>query len=95
LHVDDLDLTAGRICIRRSVWEGEEVSIKTKKGYLAVTIDPVLTGMLATHLGTRTSGGVFQTRKRNAILQAERSTKAERVGDGRSGRSCEGMGRSL
>ncbi len=62
LHVDDLDLTSGRIFIRRSVREGEEVSVKTKNGYRAVTIDPTLTGMLAAHLGNRTMGRVFQTR---------------------------------
>jgi integrase len=62
LHVDDLDLTNGRIYIRRSVWEGEEVSVKTKQGYRAVTIDPVLSGMLAAHLDGRRAGRVFQTR---------------------------------
>jgi integrase len=62
LHVDDLDLNAGRIYIRRSVWEGEEVSVKTKQGYRAVTIDPVLTGMLVAHLDGRRAGRVFQTR---------------------------------
>jgi integrase len=72
LHVDDLDLTVGRINIRRSVWEGEEVTVKTKQGYRTVTIDPVLTGMLAKHLGRRGAGRVFETRtgtpicKRNA-----------------------------
>jgi integrase len=39
LHVDDLDFEAARIHIRRSVWEGEEVSVKTKKGYRVVNID--------------------------------------------------------
>jgi integrase len=62
LHIEDLDLTAGWIYIRRSVWEGEEVSVKTKRGYRKVTIDPILIGMLAAHLGTRTTGRVFQTR---------------------------------
>lgn len=62
LHVEDLDLTEGRIYIRRSVWEGEEVTVKTKQGYRAVTIDPILTGMLAAHLGNRKTGRVFQTR---------------------------------
>jgi integrase len=60
LHVDDLDLRAGRINIRRSVWEGEEVTVKTKQGYRTVTIDPVLTGMLAAHLGWRRTGRVFE-----------------------------------
>jgi integrase len=30
LHVEDLDLKAGRIYVRRSVWNGQEVSVKTK-----------------------------------------------------------------
>jgi len=62
LHVEDLDLVAGKIFIRRSVWEGEEVSVKTKQGYRVVNIDPDLVRMLADHLGKRTSGRVFQTR---------------------------------
>jgi integrase len=62
LHVEDLDLKGGRIFIRRSVWEGKEVTVKTKQGYRVVTIDPSLTAMLAAHLGNRTAGRVFQTR---------------------------------
>ena len=62
LHVDDLDLKAGRISIRRSVWNGEEGTVKTKRGYRTVTIDPVLSGMLTKHLNGRTTGRVFQTR---------------------------------
>jgi integrase len=62
LHVDDLDLAAGRICIRRSVWNGEEGTVKTKRGYRTVNIDPALVAMLAEHLDERTSGRVFATR---------------------------------
>lgn len=69
LHVEDLDLANGRIYIRRSVWEGEEVTVKTKKGYRAVTIDPILGEMLAAHLGTRKSGRVFQTRNGTPICK--------------------------
>lgn len=69
LHVEDLDLAEGRIYIRRSVWEGEEVTVKTKKGYRAVTIDPILTGMLAAHLGTRKAGRVFETRNGTPICK--------------------------
>lgn len=82
LHVEDVDLEAGRIYIRRSVWEGEEVTVKTKQGYRAVTIDPILTGMLAAHLGTRKAGRVFQTRtgtplcKRNARRRLNQILKA-------------------
>ena len=61
LHVDDLDLATGRIFIRRSVWNGSEVSTKTKKGYRVVNIEPILVAMLAAHLGDRKSGRVFET----------------------------------
>jgi len=31
LHVEDLDLVTGRLYVRRGVWNGEEVSVKTKR----------------------------------------------------------------
>ena len=62
LHVEDLDLKAGRIYIRRSVWNGEEGSVKTKRGYQAVNIEPTLIALLTEHLGYRTTGRVFETR---------------------------------
>jgi integrase len=82
LHVDDLDLKAGKIYIRRSVRDGQEGSVKTKRGYRKVDIDPVLVETLTKHLNGRTSGRVFQTnrgtphsrnnvrRKLNQILKA-------------------------
>jgi integrase len=63
LHVEDLDLVNGRIYVRRSVWNGQEVSVKTKKGYRAVTIDPALVQLLVAHLNGRTGGRVFQTNR--------------------------------
>jgi integrase len=62
LHVEDLDLTTGRIYVRRSIWNGEEVSVKTKQGYRTVNIEPGLIKMLAAHLGDRKGLRVFQTR---------------------------------
>jgi integrase len=62
LHVEDLDLNRGMIRVRRSVWRGREVSTKTKKGYRDVWIDSGTSQMLKQHLGTRTSGRVFQSR---------------------------------
>ena len=62
LHVSDVELTAGKIVIRRSVWNGEEVSVKTRQGYRAVNIDPATVKMLSAHFGQRTSGRVFETR---------------------------------
>ena len=63
LHVDDLDLKAGKIDIRRSVRDGQEGSVKTKRGYRTVTIDPVLVEMLTAYLNGRTAGRVFQTNR--------------------------------
>lgn len=62
LHVEDIDFKASRIFIRRSVWNGQEVSVKTKRGYRAVTVEAALCEMLALHLGERRGGRVFQTR---------------------------------
>ena len=62
LHVEDLDLVAGTITVRRSVWNGEEVSPKTKSGYRVVDIDAALVELLRQHLNGRRAGRVFQTR---------------------------------
>ena len=62
LHVDDLDLTAGKIFVWRSVWQGQEVTVKTRRGYRTVNIEPALVEMLKQHLGERSAGRVFQTR---------------------------------
>jgi len=62
LHVEDLDFPAGKIFIRRSVWNGEEGSVKTKRGYRTVNIEPTLVVKLTEHLGCRTAGRVFETR---------------------------------
>jgi len=62
LHVEDLDLEAGTITVRRSVWNGEEVTPKTKSGYRVVNIDPALADLLREHLNGRRGGRVFQTR---------------------------------
>ncbi len=62
LHVDDLDLSRGVIRVRRSVWCGQEVTPKTRKGYRDVFIDSLTVQLLRNHLGRRTSGRVFETR---------------------------------
>jgi integrase len=63
LHVEDLDLSAGRIFVRRSIWRGQEVTVKTKRGYRVVNIELALAEMLKQHLKGRVSGRVFQTTK--------------------------------
>ena len=62
LHVEDLDLHRGVIYVRRSVWRGQEVSPKTRKGYREVWIDSATVRLVKEHLGSRTSGRVFQSR---------------------------------
>jgi len=62
LHVEDLDLASCRISVRRSVWHGQEVTVKTKSGNRTVNIEPALAEMLREHLGGRKSGRVFETR---------------------------------
>lgn len=63
LHVNDLEFEHGRIRVRRSVWKGQEVSVKTKAGYRVVHVDPALADMIRQHLGTRTAGRVFHTNR--------------------------------
>ena len=63
LHVEDLDLNRGVIRVRRSVWQGKEVTPKTRKGYRDVWIDSATTRMLRDHLGSRTAGRIFQSRR--------------------------------
>jgi integrase len=62
LHVEDLDLNRRIVRVRRSVWRGQEVSPKTRKGYRDVFIDSATAQMLKDHLGSRTAGRVFETR---------------------------------
>ena len=79
LHVEDLDLSAGRICIRRSVWNGEEGTVKTKSGYRTVNIDPSLVAMLTEHLNGRTSGRVFETRNSTPLAKGNVRRKLKEI----------------
>lgn len=79
LHVEDLDLVSGRIFIRRSVWNGDEVTVKSKRGYRVVTIEPTLAQMLAAHLDGRTTGRVFQTRTGTPFCKSNVRRKLKQV----------------
>ena len=61
LHVGDLDLEGGGLYVRRSIWNGEEVSPKTKRGYRIVNIEPALVAMLTAHLGGAKPEGCFNS----------------------------------
>jgi integrase len=62
LHVEDLNLNRGVIHVQRSVWRGQEVSPKTRKGYRDVWIDLPTVQLLRDFLGGRAEGRIFQTR---------------------------------
>ena len=79
LYVEDLDLTAGRIHIRRSVRDGQDGSLKTKCGYRVVNIEPALVQMLTIHLSRRTSGRVFQTRNGTPFCRSNVRRKLNQI----------------
>ncbi len=62
LRVEDLNLSRGLIRVRRSIWHGLEVPVKTKRGYRDVWIDSGTAQILRNYLGGRTTGHIFQTR---------------------------------
>lgn len=62
LHVEDFDPDRGIIFVRRSVWRGQEVSTKTRKGYRVVWLDSRTVQLLGEFLSGRSQGRIFQTR---------------------------------
>lgn len=81
LHVEDLDLANGTIIIRRSVRDGEDGTLKTKKGYRKVHIEPALSAMLAAHLDGRTGGRVFQTNRGTPFCRSNVRRKLNQILD--------------
>jgi integrase len=62
LHVEDLNLGACQITVKRGIWRGMEISTKSKRSYRLVDIEPALAEMLREHLNGRKTGRVFATR---------------------------------
>jgi integrase len=60
LHIDDLDLGNCVIYIRRGVFEGRELTPKTKRGKRVIAIDSSLADLLRQHLNGRRAGRVFE-----------------------------------
>jgi integrase len=79
LRIEDCDLDGGRIFVRRSIWNGQEVSVKTKKGHRVVNIEPALVQMLATHIGDRKSGRLFQTRNGTPFCKSNVRRKLNQI----------------
>jgi len=79
-RAEDLDLAAGRIYVRRSIWNGQEVSVKTRRGYRAVNIEPAVTEMLAAHLANRKAGRfVFQTNRGTPFCKSNVRRKLNQI----------------
>jgi integrase len=57
-----LDLANGKVYVRRSVYKGQQVTVKTKKSFRLIHIESTLVDMLQKHLNGQKSGLVFQTR---------------------------------
>jgi integrase len=79
LHVEDLDLSSCLIFVRRSIWHGQEVTVKTKSGNRTVNIEPALAEVLREHLSGRTTGRVFQTRNGTPFSKDHVRQKLESV----------------
>ena len=79
LHVEDVDLAKGKITIKRGVWNGEEVSPKSKNGRREVNIEPALVQMLADHLGDRKGGRVFATRSGTPFCKSNVRRKLNQI----------------
>jgi integrase len=67
LHVDDLDLDNCVIYVRRAVWNGREMSPKTKNAVREIDIDPGLAELLKQHIGNKKAGRVFEARNGSSI----------------------------
>jgi integrase len=79
LRVEDIDLSSCRIFVRRSIWYGREVTVKSKSGNRTVNIEPALAEMLREHLSGRTIGRVFQTRNGTPYAKDHVRQKLESV----------------
>jgi len=62
LRIADVDLVNAIIHVRRSVWEGDEQSPKSKNVYHKIGIDPSLVQILKEYICQRKTGYVFETR---------------------------------
>jgi integrase len=51
LHLRDLDLKYGVICVRRSAWRGRELTPKTQNAVREIDIDATLVEVLREYIG--------------------------------------------
>src|SRR5438093_6354475 len=67
LYINDLDLENCVIYVRRAVWNGQELSPKTRNAVREIDIDSGLAELLRQHIGDRKVGRVFQARNGSPI----------------------------
>jgi len=67
LHVNDLDLDNCVIYVRRGVWNGQELSPKTRNAIREIDIDPGLAELLKQHVRDKKAGRVFEARNGSPI----------------------------
>jgi hypothetical protein len=65
--------------VRRSIWNGEEVSPKTKKGYQGGQHRTRLVEMLTAHLRERKVGRMFQTRNGTPFCKSNVRRKLNQI----------------
>lgn len=80
LQVDDIDFSRNVIHVRRSAWEGELQSPKTRNARRAISITKSLANMLKGHLDGRTTGLVFPCRAYNGIQRPLRNSNVLKWG---------------
>jgi integrase len=62
LHLADLDLDSCVLCVRRSVWNGQELEPKTENAVREIDIDPTLAAMLRDYVGSSRRTRLFEAR---------------------------------
>lgn len=85
LEVQDIDFTRNLIHIRRSVWEGQKQSTKTRNGIRVIDVQPELVAMLREYLNGRTEGFVFVAKngkplRNNNVVRRQLHPLLQRLG---------------
>jgi integrase len=62
LRVEDVDVDAGTVTVRRSIYRGRDVPTKSRAGFRVINISAGLVQRLRDHLSGKVSGRVFETR---------------------------------
>jgi integrase len=70
LHIEDLDFEHSIVHIRRSTYRSQECDPKTDAGYRRVNVDSAAMAVVKKHIGDRTSGSVFQSRKGTPVVHS-------------------------